>query len=72
MTPVTFIFQFCDSSVEGMQFVFQFLNFMLNLKSPSGKFPTVGRISGDFLAAASFFNAATEVGGRFWMKRMAP
>ena len=29
MTPVTFIFQFCDAFVEGTQFVFQFLNFML-------------------------------------------
>ena len=35
MTPVTFIFQFCDPFVEGIQFVFQFLNFVLNRKSPS-------------------------------------
>jgi hypothetical protein len=35
MTPVTFIFQFRDPFVEGIQFFFQFLNFMLNRKSPS-------------------------------------
>jgi len=35
MTPVTFIFQFRDPFVEGIQFLFQFLNFMLNRKSPS-------------------------------------
>jgi len=35
MAPVTFIFQFCDPFVEGIQFVFQSLNFMLNRKSPS-------------------------------------
>jgi hypothetical protein len=35
MAPVTFIFQFCDPLVEGIQFVFQFLNFMLIRKSPS-------------------------------------
>jgi hypothetical protein len=38
MTPVTFIFQFGNAFVEGTQFVFQFLNFMLNRKSPSRKF----------------------------------
>jgi len=38
MTPVTFVFQFCDPVVEGIQFFFQFLNFMLNRKSPSRKF----------------------------------
>jgi hypothetical protein len=38
MTPVIFIFQFCDAFVEGIQFVFQSLNFMLNRKSPSRKF----------------------------------
>jgi hypothetical protein len=35
MTPVTFIFQFCDPFVERIQFFFQFLNFMLNRKPPS-------------------------------------
>jgi hypothetical protein len=38
MTPVTFIFQFCDPFVEGIQLFFQFLNFMLNRKSPSRVF----------------------------------
>jgi hypothetical protein len=38
MTPVTFVFQFYDAFVEGIQFFFQFLNFMLNRKSPSRKF----------------------------------
>ena len=33
MTPMTFILQFCDSLVEGVQFVLQFLNFVLNGKS---------------------------------------
>jgi len=37
MTPVTFIFQFFDPFVEGIQFVLQFLNFMLNRKLPSRK-----------------------------------
>ncbi len=37
MTPVIFTFQFCYPFVEGIQFVFQSLNFMLNRKSPSGK-----------------------------------
>jgi hypothetical protein len=35
MTPVTFTFQFRDPFVEGIQFDFQFLDFMLNWKSPS-------------------------------------
>ena len=38
MTAMTFALQLCDTFVEGVQFVFQFLNFVLNWKSPSGVF----------------------------------
>jgi len=38
MTLMTFIFQICDSFVKGVQFLPQFLNFVLNWKAPSGKF----------------------------------
>ena len=38
MTVMTFALQLCDTFVEGVQFVFQFLNFVLDRKLPSRVF----------------------------------
>jgi hypothetical protein len=38
MTPMTFVFQFCDSLVKGEQFPLQILNFVLNQRTPRGIF----------------------------------
>jgi hypothetical protein len=38
VTAVTLLFQFRDAFVEGIQFAFEFLDFMLSWKSPGKRF----------------------------------
>jgi hypothetical protein len=38
MTAMTFVLKFQDTFIEGVQIVFQILNFVLDRKSPGRKF----------------------------------